>query len=698
MCFNGACVSPCIVEAPCAISAECYGENHRSQCRCPVGTIGNPYNKCQAPDCEFNSDCNDDSVCLKGICQHACSADGHNPCANNANCFARNHVAACKCPSALPNGDPLSFCEKTLVLGEPECRYDSDCPSGQACLRDECRDACKELNPCASNARCTVSDSVPFRTLICRCPEGYIPDEKGSCKPAQLPPLSCSSDNDCGDQDSCINRKCRNPCNCGENAECFISNHRPVCSCRNGFDGNPYQECRIVGCRSNSECESHQACINGNCVSPCLLNSTCGPNAECFVERSQPLCRCRSGFEGDAYSGCNVIECRSNGDCPEDKQCKAHKCINPCLSANPCGSNADCLVRNYIAICKCKQGFSGSPYIQCRPQFTADCYVDADCPTKLACLSGKCVNPCTELQPCKNPAQCEVSNTLPVRTMICSCPPGYISSGGGVCRPASPIEEVACELDTDCSTNHACISSVCRNPCDCGPNTDCLIKDHKPVCACKPGFMGEPHTGCYNILCQSDNQCANDETCVNSRCVPACSLEVDMCGKSAECYGIDHRASCRCLIGTVGNPTVACTPIGCRSNSDCPDEKSCINLKCVQPCNITNCNKPAECRVHLHEAYCVCPPGFESTIDGCNKTESICRSDFDCPPAMTCSNKKCVNPCLEGNPCGSNADCNVLETLPVKTVICECKPGYKGNALVNCTPYKRKFFLHMINF
>lgn len=691
-CYNGACVNPCVVDAPCAISAECYGKGHRPNCRCPTGTIGNPFTKCQAAECEINNDCNDDSVCTKGTCRNACSVDGINPCASNAECFPRNHAASCKCPPALPLGDPSVQCQRIAIVGEPECRVDSDCPSGHACLRDECREACNELKPCSGTARCSVSDSVPFRTLICRCPEGFIPEEGGSCKPAQLPALSCSSDQDCNDRESCINRICRNPCNCGNNAECFIRDHRPVCSCLEGYDGDPYRACRIVGCRSNSECESHEACVNGNCISPCLLNSTCGPNAECYVERSQPLCRCRPGFEGDAFTSCNAIECRTNGDCPQDKQCRAHRCIDPCLGGNICGQRATCLVRNHIAVCKCDTGYTGSPYVECKPQFTAECYVDADCPPKSACLSSKCVDPCTTLRPCATPASCEVSPTLPVRTMLCTCPPGYVSNGGGICRPTTTVADAVCETDNNCTSNHACVTSVCKNPCECGPNTDCQIKDHKPVCACRSGFLGDARIGCYEIICRSDLQCSDDETCVNNRCIPACYIEPNICGESAECYGADHRASCRCKIGTVGNPSISCTPVGCRADSDCPNDKSCINSKCVSPCTPKTCNEPADCRAHLHEAHCICPPGYRSTDVGCEETiEPQCSRDVDCPSGTACLNAKCVNPCQGPSPCGTSSECKLVDTLPVRTMICECLPGYRGNALIECTPNKRKF-------
>lgn len=569
---------------------------------------------------------------------------------------------------------------------------DSECPSGYACLRDQCREACNELKPCTGNARCTVSDSVPFRTLICRCPDGFIPEEGGNCKPAQLPALSCSSDNDCDDHESCVNRICRNPCSCGDNAECFIRNHRPICSCRDGFEGDPYRRCHIVGCRSNSECQSGEACVNGNCISPCLLNNTCGPHSECYVESNQPLCRCQPGFEGDGYSGCHAIECRTNGDCPLDKQCRAHRCINPCLAGDLCGRGAYCLVRNHLAVCKCDQGYNGSPYIECQPPSAEECYIDADCPSKLACLSSRCVDPCIELRPCAAPAQCEVSPTLPVRTMLCTCPPGYVSNGGGICRPALAIVDVVCQDDDNCTLNNACVTSVCRKLCECGPNTDCQIKDHKPVCACKPGFIGDAYYGCDRVLCQSNSECVDDMTCFNNRCVPACSVDSNICGDSAECYGAEHRPSCRCKIGTIGNPAIACTPIGCRANSDCPMDRSCINSKCVNPCNGTICNDQAECRVHQHEVHCVCPPGYVSTEKGCiTITKRQCYSDIDCPSGTACLNTKCVNPCLAIKPCGINSECAVVDTQPVRTMICECVPGYSGNALIKCTPNNSKY-------
>lgn len=65
-----------------------------------------------------------------------------------------------------------------------------------------------------------------------------------------------------------------------------------------------------------------------------------------------------------------------------------------------------------------------------------------------------------------------------------------------------------------------------------------------------------------------------------------------------------------------------------------------------------------------------------------------CRSDDDCPSQESCINRKCVNPCEEIRPCGLNAVCTVLDTHPVKTMTCDCLPDYRGNAVEHCEPSK----------
>lgn len=157
----------------------------------------------------------------------------------------------------------------------------------------------------------------------------------------------CQYNEDCPPTKLCdrLNRRCINPClvdSCGLNAECAPSNHGIECRCVNGFVGNPYVECsHLQGCRSDSECSSSEACVNGQCGSPCK----CGANALCDVEDHEPICLCPNGYTGDAVIGCVPPS-------------------NPC-DPNPCGLNAFCELDRGNPICFCPKGLTGNPFKNC---------------------------------------------------------------------------------------------------------------------------------------------------------------------------------------------------------------------------------------------------------------------------------------------------------------------------------------------
>lgn len=681
-CVNRECVNPCLISDPCALNAECFGRNHRATCRCPAGLEGDPFQRCVRVECHSDYDCATNQACVRNQCVNPCQ---DSPCAQNAICQALQHRAVCRCPETMPLGNPYAYCERRPV--EPVCRDDGDCPSRLACIDSKCQNPCTILSPCASSAKCSVLDSVPVRTMVCECPESYVPDARGECKPIVLQsPPGCSSDADCPDQEACINRQCRNPCNCGTNAICQVQNHRATCSCQDGYEGNPYALCRTIGCRIDSECDSGKACINGNCINPCLVNDPCGINAECYVQSNTAMCRCKSGYRGNAYERCRVIGCLTNNDCPSDKMCQNEQCVNPCIYHNTCSPRAECRAQNHLAVCRCPAGFLGNPYVDCRPEPQPMCKVDTDCPARLACINDECVDPCLTLEPCNRPAQCEVTPTSPVRTMICICPDGYISSGSGTCKPTKTIVEVGgCIADSDCATDKSCVNGICRDPCNCGLNAECRIKDHKPVCTCRQGYDGNPEFECSKIECAINSDCPSTHACRNQLCVPVCQGE--QCGTNAECLAVDHRAICECVPGFRGNARIACTPLGCRTDGECPSDKACVNGKCENPCDTKAiCAYDEICKVYNHQPECACPPGTIARRNGCEPQRDIpiCRYDGDCPSQTACIRGECVNPCNATHPCGVNADCRVLDTVPVRTMICECLEGYTGNAAVQC--------------
>lgn len=61
-----------------------------------------------------------------------------------------------------------------------------------------------------------------------------------------------------------------------------------------------------------------------------------------------------------------------------------------------------------------------------------------------------------------------------------------------------------------------------------------------------------------------------------------------------------------------------------------------------------------------------------------------CTMDSDCASKLACFNGDCRNPCSVIKPCGANAECTVVDTLPHRTMSCQCIPGYVGDADIQC--------------
>ena len=69
------------------------------------------------------------------------------------------------------------------------------------------------------------------------------------------------------------------------------------------------------------------------------------------------------------------------------------------------------------------------------------CSHDGDCPSKHACFSGECLNPCLVIEPCVQNAECEVKDELPARVMVCTCRPGYSGKGDERCEKISMAQK-----------------------------------------------------------------------------------------------------------------------------------------------------------------------------------------------------------------------------------------------------------------
>lgn len=307
--------NPCS-PSPCGSNSQCRQVNGVAVCSCVPGFSGSPPS-CR-PECVSNSECLPNQACVNQKCVDPCIGT----CGVQARCQIINHNPMCTCPSGY-TGDPFVRCE-------PRVEYD-DIPPADPC----------QPSPCGSNAQCRVINDQ----ASCSC----LPGMSGNppyCRP------ECISNSECSSHLSCINQKCQDPCPgvCGRNSECRVVSHTPMCYCSQGFSGDPFSQCL--------EMKQDYPIISSN---PCSPNP-CGANANCREQNGAGSCSCIQDYIGNPYEGCRP-ECVLNSDCPSNAACLNNKCKDPCPGT--CGQNAMCQVVNHLPSCTCITGYTGDPFRHC---------------------------------------------------------------------------------------------------------------------------------------------------------------------------------------------------------------------------------------------------------------------------------------------------------------------------------------------
>lgn len=267
---------------------------------------------------------------------------------------------------------------------------------------------------------------------------------------------------------------------------------------------------------------------------------------------------------------------------------------------SPCGVNTKCEVVNDQPVCSCLESFIGNPLIGCRHE----CDNDDDCGSQEFCHNFKCLQSCSQ---CGKGSTCtNVINHRPT----CECPQGFIGSPFIECRPE-------CYTDADCSyPKPACNKGICKDPCNgaCGEDAECkYFKNIFVICSCPTGTIGDPFKKCEKI--------------------PEDPCKLNPCGINAYCTtGFDRsqreRAVCHCPPGYTGNALNSCFRGECLSDSECSEDKSCINYKCEEVCN-DKCGVGAVCDAKNHIATCSCPEGtFGDALISCRLPRSFAVARF----------------------------------------------------------------------
>jgi len=91
------------------------------------------------------------------------------------------------------------------------------------------------------------------------------------------------------------------------------------------------------------------------------------------------------------------------------------------------------------------------------------------------------------------------------------------------------------------------------NPSPCGPNALCQNANGQPSCSCLPTYIGIPPSCRPECLINPD--CPPEKSCINMKCKDPCP---GSCGDNAECKVVNHAVTCSCKIGYTGNPFVQC--------------------------------------------------------------------------------------------------------------------------------------------
>lgn len=224
---------------------------------------------------------------------------------------------------------------------------------------------------------------------------------------------------------------------------------------------------------------------------------------------------------------------------------------NLCIPS-PCGPNSQCRFQNGLAICSCLPSYIGrSP--NCRPE----CTVNSDCPSNLACMNQKCLNPC--IGSCGSNTECVVASHIP----LCSCSQGYSGDPFKGCYERPQCKELLLKKKKTSDKNKNVSvtylppdeSACVKNP--CGINAICRELNNAGSCTCIQNYYGDPYIAC-RPECILNTECPMNRACINMKCQDPCP---GVCGHNALCNVVNHSPSCLCEHGFRGNPFESCQRI-----------------------------------------------------------------------------------------------------------------------------------------
>lgn len=127
-----------------------------------------------------------------------------------------------------------------------------------------------------------------------------------------------------------------------------------------------------------------------------------------------------------------------------------------------------------------------------------------------------------------------------------------------------------CHMAIVVKCNSECLSAITpsiieKDPClpsPCGSFSQCRSIGGSPACTCLENYIGQPPN--CRPECIIHSECPSDRACINMKCVNPCP---GSCGTNALCSVINHIPTCRCSEGYTGNTFILCEIVTTRKLS-----------------------------------------------------------------------------------------------------------------------------------
>ena len=763
VCTKGQCAG---VAAVCDDNNACTKDSCDPEKGCVADPLSGP--------CDDDNLCTANDACKDGVCEGIKKPDGHcddgNPCTSNS-CHAKFG-----CLADINDG--------------AKCEDGSKCTENDTCSNGECKPG-KNTCQCQKDADCAAQSSPCDGTFVCKsgkCAKkagtGLTCDKKGICFQQ-----SCKAE---GGSAKCINNPINDGQPCDDGSKCTLGDKCKGGVCAGGAKSNcddknpcttdscnPKDGCvhtpADAPCEDGSKCTVGDKCVDGKCAAgkppvcndknPCT-NDKCNPKTGCIYPHNNAVCddgsKCTAGDKCKAGSctpgaakncddgkvcttdscdkasgackhekipGCTGA-CKSNADCPQDK--------NPCTKAScdlksgackvapfdgKCSDGLNCTIGDKCVLGKCKPGTPPncddknactSDYCDkntgkcahtakpgCKPCTTVkNCFDGKPCTTD-KCISGKCAWPAApKTTQCSgkiaktaykcdgaklsrrygyggctgtSATTCSISSSYmhwKGWTLLKTCPSDTICTASkGTCVPkAKP-----CKISKDCNdgklcTLNLCVSGKCAHPI-AKKNSKCGIKPLQTQYMCSKNVLSRRYryAGCTGI---SATLCSTSTS--YSYWSPYSKIKT--CSSSEVCDAL--KGICK------PKPNI------CTSSSQCNDGKPCTKDVCVIPPGA----KSGKCVWSPAKAKTKCGSKVVKTTYSCSSTlATVYRQQAygGCTgkSTTTCSTsssylywtgKSTYKKCGAGTVCqASTGTCKVIPTV--------CKTSSNCNDLKICT-------------